>query len=152
MTGAERAAPRSARRRAREFTLQGLYQWQLSGTAPETVAAQLAEAEGAARMDADYFRRLLIGVTAEADALQAAIQPCLDRPWGQVSPVERAILLVAAFELARAPDVPYRVVINEAVELAKRYGGTDGHKFVNGVLDRLAAAARPAEAGAAAGR
>jgi N utilization substance protein B len=152
MTGGERSAPRGARRRAREFALQGLYQWQLSGAAPETIAEELAEAEGAGRSDADYFRSLLLGVTAGVDALRAAIEPHLDRPYAQLAPVERAILLVAAWELTCAPDVPYRVVINEAVELAKRYGGTDGHKFVNGVLDRMAAAVRPPEAGAAAGR
>ena len=129
---------RSSRRRAREFALQGLYQWQLAGAEPGTIARELAEARGFDKLDADYFRQLLHGTIANAPELESVLAPCLDRKFSQLSPVERAILLVGAYELTRQAEVPYRVVINEAVELAKTYGGTDGYKFVNGVLDKLA--------------
>lgn len=135
----------SPRRRAREFVLQGLYQRQLSGNAPAAIRAQLAEANGFAKVDTAYFDALWSGVTAEFDALVERITPCLDRSAAQLSPIERAILVIGAWELAHRPEVPCRVAINEAVELAKAYGGTDGHKYVNGVLDRLAGSLRPAE-------
>jgi N utilization substance protein B len=92
-----------------------------------------------------HFEALVRGVIEHAGELDAALQPFLDRPASSLSPVEHALLLIGGFELARCPDIPYRVVINEAVELAKIYGGTDGHKYVNGVLDKLAAQLRPAE-------
>ena len=133
------------RRRSREFALQGLYQWQLAKTEPAAIARQMAEARGFDKIDADYFRSLLEGAIAAASELEGVIAPLLDREIGRLSPVERNILLLAGYELAHRPDVPYRAVINEAVELAKSYGGTDGHKFVNGVLDKLAASLRAAE-------
>ena len=136
---------KTGRRRSREFALQGLYQWQLAGAAPETIARDLAEAKGFDKIDADYFRALLEGAVAEAAELEREIAPLLDRKFSHLSPVERGILLLAGYELKRRPEVPYRVVINEAVELAKSYGGTDGHKFVNGVLDKLAAHLRQPE-------
>jgi len=134
-----------SRRRAREFALQGLYQWLLAGTAPAAIREQLAEAGGFARCDAQFFDRLWPGVTGEFDALVDAFAPYLDRPPQELSPIEKAVLAIGAWELLRQPEVPYRVAINEAVDLAKSYGGTDGYKYVNGVLDRLAAVARPAE-------
>jgi N utilization substance protein B len=137
---------KTARRRAREFALQGLYQWQLAGTDPATIARQLADARGFDKIDAGYFKGLLEGTVAAAPELERAIAPHLDREFARLSPVERGILLLAGFELAHQPEVPYRAVINEAVELAKEYGGTDGYKFVNGVLDKLAARLRAAEA------
>ena len=133
------------RRRSREFALQGLYQWQLAKTDPAAIARQLAEAKGFDKIDADYFKTLLEGAIAAAPELEKAITPYLDREYRRLSPVERGILLLAGYELAHRPDVPYRVVINESVELAKSYGGTDGYKFVNGVLDRLAAQLRQTE-------
>jgi len=133
------------RRRSREFALQGLYQWQLARTEPAAIARQLAEAKGFDKIDADYFKSLLEGAIAAAPELERAIAPHLDREYSRLSPVERGILLLAGYELAHRPDVPYRAVINEAVELAKDYGGTDGYKFVNGVLDKLAAQLRAAE-------
>jgi len=133
------------RSRSREFALQGLYQWQLSGSDPATIARQLGEAKGFEKIDADYFRVLLDGAVGAAPDLEKAIAPLLDRDYARLSPVERGILLLAGYELAHRPDVPYRAVINEAVELAKSYGGTDGHKFVNGVLDKLAAQLRQTE-------
>jgi N utilization substance protein B len=136
---------RNSRRRSREFALQGLYQWQLSRTDPSTISKQLAEAKGFDKLDAEYFFALLEGAVRGAGELEEALAPCLERSFASLSPIERGILLLAGYELMHRPDVPYRVVINEAVELAKEYGGTDGHKFVNGVLDKLAARARPAE-------
>ena len=136
---------KSARTRAREFALQGLYQWLLSGTSPATIRAQLAESGGFAKCDARFFDALWQGVTGEFEALIAAIRPFLDRPPEQLSPIEKGVLVIGAWELLRAPGVPYRVAIDEAVELAKAYGGTDGHKYVNGVLDKLAADVRAAE-------
>ena len=136
---------KSSRRRAREFALQGLYQWQLAGSDPATIARQLGEARGFDKIDAAYFRTLLEGTVAAAPELERAIAPYLDREYSRLSPVERAILLLAGYELVHQPDVPFRAVINEAVELAKEYGGTDGYKFVNGVLDKLAPRLRKAE-------
>jgi len=134
-----------SRRRSREFALQGLYQWRLSGATAAAIAKQLAETRGFEQADAEYFSLLLEGTMAAAEGLEAALAPLLDRPCAELSPIERSILMMAAYELEQRPEVPYRVVINEAVELAKRYGGTDGHKYVNGVLDKLAAEKRPLE-------
>ena len=108
-------------------------------------APHLAEFKGYDKADQKYLERLLNGVIADAKELEAAFGPLLDRPVDELSPVERGVLLIGAYELAHVPDVPYKVVINEAVELAKSYGGTDGHKYVNGVLDKLAAKLRAAE-------
>ncbi|MCC6197237.1 MAG: transcription antitermination factor NusB [Burkholderiales bacterium] len=135
----------SARRRSRELVLQGLYQRQLSGNAPRAVRDDLAASPGYQRADQPYFDELWRGVTDGYDALLAALAPHLARKPAELSPIERAILLIGAWELAHRPDVPYKVVINEAVELAKVFGATDGHRFVNGVLDKLAADARTAE-------
>ena len=143
----------SPRRRAREFALQGLYQRQLSGNSALAIRTQIGEATGFAKADVDYFDVLWSGVAAEYDDLLALCAPYLDRPAGQLSPIERAILVIGAWELRHRVEIPYRVVINEAVDLAKAYGGTDGHKYVNGVLDKLAAQARATEIAAAnAGR
>jgi N utilization substance protein B len=134
---------KSARRRSRELALQGLYAWQLSGEGEARLRAQLEETEGFGKADVGYFARLLKGTIEEAAALEGLIAPALDRKVKELSPVERGILLLAAFELKNAPEVPYKVVINEAVELAKQFGGTDGYKYVNGVLDKLASQLRP---------
>lgn len=139
------AAHKSRRRRSREFVLQGLYQWQLAGGDAATIEQQLSAASGFDKTDREYFSALLGGAIRDAQRLDESLQPFLDRKCGELSPVERAILLMAAYELENRPDVPYRVVINEAVELAKSYGGTDGFKYVNGVLDKLAADKRPHE-------
>jgi transcription antitermination protein NusB len=136
---------KSARRRSRELALQGLYAWQLSGEDAAGLHTQLAQSKDFGKADSKYFARLLEGTIADAGTLEGLIAPALDRKPKELSPVERGILLLAAFELKHATDVPYRVVINEAVELAKEFGGTDGHKYVNGVLDKLAAELRPEE-------
>ncbi len=137
---------KSARRRAREFVLQGLYQWQVGGQDCAAIEAHAAGIAGFDKADGELYRQLLESVLAHAPALQAALAPYIDREWAEVSPVERSILLLASCELRHFPETPYRVVINEAIELAKSYGGTDGHKFVNGVLDKLATTLRPDEA------
>ena len=140
-------ARRRSRRRSREFALQGLYQWQLAGSDAATIEQQMSTAQGFDKTDRSYFSALLAGAIREAQQLEQSLQPYLDRKCAELSPIERAILLIAAYELENQPDVPYRVVINEAVELAKSYGGTDGFKYVNGVLDKLAADKRPHEFG-----
>ena len=136
---------KSSRRRSREFALQGIYQWQLAGTEPKTIALQLSESEGYNKIDVEYFQALLEGGVANAVAMEQLIAPLLDRAYKSLSPVERGILLLAGYEFMHRPEVPYRVVINEAIELAKSFGGTDGHKYVNGVLDKMAMQLRAAE-------
>ncbi|MEM5456809.1 MULTISPECIES: transcription antitermination factor NusB [Paraburkholderia] len=140
---------KSARRRSRELATQGLYQWLLSGSPGGEIDAQLRGAQGFDKADHEHLNAILHGVIRDSEALSAAIAPCLDRPIEQLSPVERAVLLVAAFELKNHVDIPYRVVINEAVELAKTFGGADGYKYVNGVLDKLSAQLRVDETQAA---
>ncbi len=140
----------SPRRRAREFVLQGLYQQQLSGNAADAIRAQLVETTGFARSDTAYFAELWAGIGSDYDALMQRLVPHLDRPVHELSPVERSILAIGSWELVHRLDIPYRVVINEAVELAKSYGGTDGHKFINGVLDKLSATVRADEISAQA--
>lgn len=141
-----------SRRSAREFALQGLYAWLVGGADVTLIAANLKEDEQFRRADEDYFRTLLYGVLKEEDLLSSRIAPLLDRPIAELSPIERGILLLGAYELANCPDVPWRVVINEGVELAKKFGGTDGHKYINGVLDKLAQDVRAVEIAAAKGR
>ena len=136
---------KGSRRRSREVCLQTLYQWLLNASGVEELVAQLPEAQGYDKADRAYLEILLRGTLHDVNALRERLQPYLDRKAGELSPVEHALLLMAAFELASQPDTPYRVVINEAVELAKTYGGTDGHKYVNGVLDKLASELRPEE-------
>lgn len=141
------ANPRSARRRSREFALQGLYQWQLAATPVELIEKHLSDVSDFDKIDREYFQIILRGAIASQTNLEAAITPLLDRKLGELSPVERGVLLLAGFELQQRIDVPYRVVINEAVELAKTFGGQDGHKYVNGILDKLAAEFRKVELG-----
>ena len=140
---------KNSRRRAREFALQALYQWLVNESPADVLLAQLQEQKDFAKADAALAEKLLRGVIGGAADLRARVAPYLDRPVKELSPVEHALLLLSACELRDQPETPYRVVINEAVELAKSFGGTDGHKFVNGVLDKLAAELRPGEAGAA---
>jgi N utilization substance protein B len=109
------------------------------------VLTNLAELEHYGSADADFLKSQLKGTIGEAEGLRARLEPFADRKWEEVSPVERAILLIGAWELVHNPEIPYKVTINEAIELGKRFGGTDGHKYVNGVLDKLAQAVRPDE-------
>jgi len=136
---------------ARRLAVQALYQWQLAGQEIADIVAQFGEDPHANAEQQAYFAELLRGVLGHLDELDAQLAPLLERPLAQVDPVERAILRVGAYELAHRPEVPYRVVINEGVELAKRFGAEQGHRFVNGVLDRLARALRAVELQASGG-
>ena len=152
MTAMSQASkPKTSRRRSREFAMQGLYQWQLAGADAASIERDMSQAKGFEKLDREYFSTLLAGAIRHAPQLEAALEPLLDRKCAELSPIERAILFIAAWELENQIEVPYRVVINEAVELAKSYGGTDGFKYVNGVLDRLAAIKRPHETARRAG-
>ena len=139
---------KNSRRRAREFALQAIYQWLLNESAADTLLAQLREQKEFPKADQPLVEALLRGVVGNAEALRQLLTPYLDREVKGLSPVEHALLLLSAFELRDHPQTPYKVVINEAIELAKSFGGTDGHKYVNGVLDKLAAELRPAEVNA----
>jgi len=144
-----RATPaKSQRRRSRELALQGLYQWLIAGGDAAAIDAQLREHEGYEKCDSVHFDALLHGCIADAAPLDAALAKHVDRKTSELSPIEHAALLIGAYELRQCLDIPYKVAINEAVELAKAFGGTDGHKYVNGVLDRVAADLRPAEVAA----
>ena len=133
------------RRRSRELAMQGLYQWCVAGGTIETIEKQLHETKEFLRTDEKYFSDLMYGVLKNLSELKAHIQVCLDRPLKELSPVELAILLLSAYEFNCRLEIPYRAIINEAVELAKAYGGTDGYKYVNGVLDKLATQLRTEE-------
>jgi N utilization substance protein B len=134
-----------ARRHARRIAMQALYQWQLAAQHPKDILTQFLESEESARADRDYFRELLLQTTEHHASLDARLEAFTDRSMALVDPVERAILRIAAYELESRPDVPYRVVVNEAVELAKKYGAEQSHRFVNGVLDKLAHELRAVE-------
>lgn len=143
---AKKTPQKSSRRRSREFAVQGLYQWQMSGDSVTAIEKFLRDSSTSfVRADEALFREIFYSTMRDAEALKTALAPHLDRDEVDVSPVERAILLVAAFELLHKPETPYAVIINEAIEIAKTFGGTDGHRFVNGVLDKLAIEVRQAE-------
>ncbi len=141
----EKSPAKSSRRRARELALQGVYQWRLTGGDKAQIEKQIREEKGMGRYDAEFFSKLLLGTLTHHADLEAAVTRHLDRTMTELSPVEFSVLLLGAYELTHHPEIPYRVIINEAVELAKTFGGTDGHKYVNGVLDKLAAQVRAAE-------
>lgn len=141
----KKAPPKSARRRSREFALQGLYQWRVGGNDEAAIEAHLHDQDEFGKADRDFCLRVIRGVLGQREVLTAQIASHIDRDFGELSPIEACILLIGAFELVHFPETPYRVIINEAIELAKAFGGTDGHKYVNGVLDKLAADIRPAE-------
>lgn len=136
---------KSPRRRAREFALQGLYQWRLGSNDAAAIEAHLPELEGYAKADCEFCLALVRGVIGASEELASRITPHLDRSFAELSPIEACILLIGTFELAHLPETPYRVIINEAIELAKCFGGSEGHKYVNGVLDKLAASLRAPE-------
>ena len=143
---------KSTRRRAREIALQGLYEWLLSGEEVGVIDAHMRELDGFAECDAVHFDALLHGCIAEAADLDAVLVRHVDRKTSHLSPIEHGVLMIGAYELKHCIDIPYRVAINEAVELAKSFGGTDGHKYVNGVLDKTAASLRSVEVEAARAR
>lgn len=142
---------RTPRHRAREFALQGIYQWLLSNEDAGVIDAHIRQAHGFDKADALHFNALLHGAISNVARLREKISPLIDRPLDQLSPIEHAALLIGAYELEHHPEIPYKVVINEAVELTKSFGGIDGHKYVNGVLDKLAAQVRTVETGASRG-
>ena len=139
---------RTPRHRAREFALQGLYQWLLNNEAASTVVNNIRAAHGFEKADAEYYTKLLHGAIADSVALRDTFAPLVDRGVAELSPIEHAVLLIGAYELKNNLEIPYRVVINEAVELTKSFGGIDGHKYVNGVLDKLAGQLRAEEVAA----
>ena len=126
------------RRKARHFGLQALYQWTLSGAALADIEAEFRVDNDFRHTDGDYFTAILKGVTSDVDALEALFSPALDRPLDDLDPIERNLLRLGAFELRDRIDVPYKVVINEAVSLAKKFGATESHRYINGVLDKVA--------------
>jgi len=133
---------KSARRQAREIALQALYAWQLSGGDPLDEARTL---ESDAKADRAFAESLVRGVRDRVAELERLIVPHLDRELARLSPVERSILYIGAFELLAHPETPFKVVVNEAIELGKSYGAAEGHRFVNGVLEKIAAHLRPDE-------
>jgi transcription antitermination protein NusB len=141
--------PRSPRRRAREFAVQALYQHLVGQQALEAIDTFTRDLQGFAKCDSVHYDALLHGCVEQAGALDALIVPKLDRPLAEISPIERSVLWIGAYELKHCLDVPYRSVLNECIELAKDFGGTDGYKYVNGVLHQLAPVLRVAESQAA---
>ncbi|HEY1900664.1 MAG TPA: transcription antitermination factor NusB [Steroidobacteraceae bacterium] len=135
----------NARSVARRLALQAIYRWQINDGAWQDVVQEFADAQDMPKADREYFRELIQGVCGTRTQLDIDLAQWTDRPAVQLDPVEHAVLLVAVFELTSRPDVPFRVVLNEAVNLTRRYGATDGHKFVNAVLDRAARSLRSHE-------
>lgn len=138
-----------ARRAARRLTMQALYQWLMTGDDPRDVLSQFQADRPLRGADPVYFRDLLIGVPDQVPQLDLALIPFLGRSMELIDPVERAILYLATYELLFKPDVPYKVVINEAVDLEKTFGAEQGYRFINGVLDKVVRRVRPAELGRA---
>ncbi|MBK4733587.1 transcription antitermination factor NusB [Noviherbaspirillum pedocola] len=142
---------RTPRHRAREFALQGLYQWLISNEDSGVIDAHIRQAHGFDKADAEHFNTLLHGAIRDAAELRRELTPLIDRPLNLLSPIEHAALLIGAYELKHHIEIPYKVVINEAVELTKSFGGAEGHRYVNGVLDKLALQLRGPETNAARG-
>jgi len=134
-----------ARKKARELLVQALYAWELSRTELVTIEAHFLTENSPSEFDVAYFSEIFHGIPAQLDELENSFADFLSRPLAELDPVEKCILWLSSYELIQRPDVPYKVVINEALELAKKFGGTDGHKFINGVLDQLAPKVRPEE-------
>jgi N utilization substance protein B len=145
----KRVKPKSARRRSRELALQGLYEWLVGGAEVGVIDAHMREQEGFDKCDAAHFDALLHGAIAEAAEIDVLLTHHVDRKTSHLSPIEHGVLMIGVYELTHCIDIPYKVAINEAVELAKSFGGTDGHKYVNGVLDKAAAELRSVEVEAA---
>jgi transcription antitermination protein NusB len=143
--------PRRGRSASRELALQALYQWQLGGQVGKDVLLEFLAERMTPGADEAYFKELVLQATERSAELDAGIAEFSERPVEQLDPVEHAILLIGLYELRHRPEVPWRVVINEAVELCRRYGGSEGHRFVNALLDRAARQCRPAETAAGRG-
>lgn len=134
-----------ARHNARRYALQAMYQWQLAGSPIADIEAEFLLYHIDKKFDAEYFKELIHGVPTNLDIIDQEIQPFLGRAMSEIDPIELAVLRIATYELLKRPDVPYRVIINEALELTKKFGSVEGHKFVNGVLDRIAKKTRTTE-------
>ena len=128
----------TARRRARQYALQALYQWQLSDTSPQEIELEFLVHHIKQKADLDYFKELINQIPKQHDELDEHMKPFLSRPIKELDPIELAILRLGTYELAKRIDIPYRVAINEALELTKKFGSIEGYKFVNGVLDQIA--------------
>lgn len=147
-TGKIKKTSRTQQRRyARERALQALYQWDIGNAQSSDVRTQFLDTQDMSRVDVDYFVELFNGISHDPDVVDTAMADALDRPIDDLDPIERAVLRVAVFELTQRPDIPARVVINEGVEITKRFGADKGHRYVNGVLDKLAKQLRPGEMG-----
>lgn len=138
----------SARRKARHYAMQALYQWHMAGANLNAIEAEFHADNDMGKADIEYFRDLFYGVARNLGEVESAFEPHLDRPVDELDPVSRALLRMATYELKSRMDVPYKVVINEAVALAKKFGPADAHKFVNGILDKTAADLRAIEVAA----
>ena len=149
--GARKSSTKSPRARAREFALQGLYQYIVSGNDADSVDAFTRDLQGFNKADALFYDALLRGCIELHADLDALIVPLLDRPLALISPIERVCMWIGAYELLRRPEIPWRVALNESIELAKDFGGADGHKYVNAVLNGVAAKTRAAEIAAGRG-
>ena len=147
-TGTRKAASKSARSRAREFVVQALYQHLVGGNSPDAIDAFTRDLAGFHKADSAHYDALLHGSIAHAADMDALITPLLDRKMAEISPIERAVMWIGVYEFQNCLDVPWRVVLNECIELAKEFGGTDGHKYVNAVLNGLAPSLRAAEVAA----
>jgi N utilization substance protein B len=139
--------PVSRRGLARRLTVQALYQWLVNETSPERLMKEFHDEDSMGRADVDYFKSLLHGSVHEADTLIETFSEYLDRDLAQLDPVERAVLMMGSYELMFCPDVPWKVVVNEAVNLAKMFGAEDSFKYINGVLDKVARTVRAVEVG-----
>jgi N utilization substance protein B len=135
----------STRTRARRLALQGLYEWQVSDNKPAEIETQYLIEKETGNVDVSYFRELIRKIPLNCEELDSHIAPLISRPLHEVDLVELAVLRLGTYELVFHPEIPYRVVINEAVELAKMFGADQGHRFVNGIMDRLAASLRSLE-------
>ena len=138
-------APAAQRRKARHYGLQALYQWTLSGASPSDIEAEFRVDNDFQHTDGDYFNALLLGVITDVEALESVFEPVLDRGLDDLDPIERNLLRLGTFELRDRIDVPYKVVISEAVALAKKFGATDSHRYINGVLDKISRELRTVE-------
>jgi len=147
-TGVKKAADKSARTRSREFAMQALYQHFVGRNTVDSIDLFTRDLVGFHKADSAHYDALLHGCIDQAAQLDAAITPLLDRPMAEISPVEHSVLWIGAYEFKNCLDVPWRVVLNECIELAKAFGGTDGHKYVNGVLNKLAPSLRASEVAA----
>jgi len=135
----------SMRRKARRYAVQGIYQWHLSGNPIKDIELQFLESINAKKVDIEYFQEILINTLTNVTEIDELLKPILDRDFEEVNPVELSVLRLASYELMSRLDVPYKVVINEALELTKTFGASEGHKFVNGILDKLSRQLRQLE-------